>query len=366
MGLMRSLGGDWTGMAHGTVNLVWDRQGGPRGDIKTFVSSMVMGMAQRPLGEGTLTLRAMGSLDPLMGKRGYPLLLATGETANGVTELVDRQHPHDALAELSATVSQPLGRNASAFLYLAYPGEPALGPTTYLHRFSGMSSPEAPITHHFFDSTHVTFGVATAGVIKGPLKLEGSLFTGREPDQHRWNVEKPRFDSWSLRATLNPSPDWSLQLSRGFLKSPEGLHPDEDVRRTTASVTWNRPLAHDGNWQTTFAWGRNRPTGHHGGDRLDAFLLESAVEVGRWGAFARAEHAEKDELFGDEHDGDPLAGRVFDVGKLSLGGYRRVPLGAVSLDIGGLVSRYALPDAIEPRYGSPTSVMLFTRVRLGS
>jgi len=367
MGLMGSLGGGWTGMAHGNATLVWDRQGGRRGDTKTYVSSMVMGMAQRPLGGGTLTVRTMGSLDPLMGKRGYPLLLATGETADGETELVDRQHPHDALAELSATISQPIGKDASAYLYLAYPGEPALGPTTYLHRFSGMNSPEAPITHHFFDSTHVTFGVATAGVTKGPLKLEGSLFTGREPDQHRWDVERPRFDSWSLRASLNPSPDWSLQLSRGFLKSPEGLHPDEDVRRTTASVTWNRPLGSAGNWQTTLAWGRNRTVGsHHGGDRLDAFLLESVVEIGRWGAFARAEHAEKDELFGDEHDGDPLAGRVFDVGKLSVGGYRTVQFGPVSLDIGGLVSRYALPDAIQPRYGSsPTSVMLFTRLNLG-
>lgn len=367
MGPMFTLGGSWTGMAHGFATLVVDHQGGPRGADKTFVASMLMGMAQRPLGAGTLTLKGMTSLDPLMGKRGYPLLLATGETADGRTELVDRQHPHDALAELSVTVSQPLGRETSGFVYLAYPGEPALGPTTYLHRFSGMGNPEAPISHHYLDSTHVTFGVATAGLVHGPLKLEGSLFTGREPDQHRWDVERPRFDSWSLRATLNPSPDWSLQASHAFLKSPEGLHPEENIRRTTASATWHRALGANGFWQTTLAFGQNRKAGgQHLSRTTRAGLLESALEVGGWGAFARGEVAGKDELFGDEDGGDSLAGRRFTVGKLSLGGYRSLPLGGLTVDVGGLVSSFALPAALKPRYGaSPKAVMLFTRLKLG-
>jgi len=367
MGPMIDLGSGWTGMAHGFATLITDHQGGPRGANKTFVASMLMGMAQRPLGQGTITLKGMASLDPLMGKSGYPLLLATGETADGRTELVDRQHPHDALAELSVTVSQPIGRDTSGFVYLAYPGEPAIGPTTYLHRFSGMGNPEAPISHHFLDSSHITFGVATAGVVHGPLKLEGSLFTGREPDQYRWDVEKPRFDSWSLRATLNPSPDWSLQVSHAFLKSSEGLHPEENVRRTTASATWNRPLANNGFWQTTLAYGRNRKAGgHHGPETTQAGLLESAAGFDRWGVFARGEVAGKEELFGDEAEGDPLAGRRFTVGKLSLGGYRSLPLGAVTIDVGATVSAFALPDALKPRYGaSPKAFMLFMRVKLG-
>src|ERR1700681_4065478 len=68
----------WSTMVRGYATLTYDNQGGRRGDTKTFVASMLMGMAQRPVGGGTLTLRAMGSLDPLIGKRGYPLLLATG------------------------------------------------------------------------------------------------------------------------------------------------------------------------------------------------------------------------------------------------------------------------------------------------
>ena len=357
--------GDWSTMVHGFVTLIHDDQGGARGDSKTFSTSMLMGMGQHELGGGTLTLRAMGSLDPLMGKSGYPLLLATGETANGRTELVDRQHPHDAFMELAAAYSHPLGKDVSGFVYLGLPGEPALGPATYMHRFSGMAIPETPISHHWLDSTHVTFGVATLGLVQKGLKLEGSLFTGREPDQNRWDIERPRMDSWSIRATANPTANLSAQVSHGFLHSPEGLHPEEDVRRTSASVTWNLPLGENRNWQSTFAWGRNDPSGGEHNHVTDAFLLDSAVQLGRWTLFGRAENVDKDELFGEESEGDPLAGRVFNVSKLSLGGYHSVPFGRVALDLGGLVSKYGLPRDIQPRYGSdPTSFMLFTRLRI--
>ncbi len=359
--IMGSLGG-WSTMVHGFATLIHDSQGGPRGDTKTFSTSMLIGMAQRPAGPGTLTLRAMGSLDPLMGRRGYPLLLATGESADGRTKLVDRQHPHDLLMELAAAYSLPVGEGASAFLYLGLPGEPALGPATYMHRFSGMANPEAPIGHHWLDSTHITFGVATAGVSLRKVKLEGSLFTGREPDQHRWDIERPRMDSWSARVTWNPRRDWSMQLSHGRLHSPEQLHPDEDVRRTTASVTYNRAFA-GGNWQTTFAWGRNDPSGGDHARTTDAFLLDGAVQAGRNTLFARAERVEKDELFADE-PANPLHDRVFTVGKATLGGYRSLPLDRLALDLGGLVSGYALPRALRPAYGRPASAMLFARVRI--
>jgi hypothetical protein len=357
--------GDWSTMVHGFVTLIHDNQGGPRGDTKTFSTSMLMGSAQRPLGGGTLSLKGMVSLDPLMGKRGYPLLLASGESADGKTKLIDRQHPHDAFMELSATYSHPIAGSLTGFVYFGLPGEPALGPATFMHRFPGMANPEAPISHHWLDSTHVTFGVATAGLVYGGVKLEGSVFTGREPDAERWDFERPRFDSWSVRATWNPTRDLSMQVSHGFLKSPEGLHPDENVRRTTASITWNRALGPGRTWQSTLAWGRNT---HLGGDHAhpaDAFLLDSALQLGRWTLFGRAENVDKDELFGDEADGNPLAGQVFNVSKVSLGCYHSVPIGKVAFDLGGLASKYALPAAIRPAYGSnPTSFLLFLRLRI--
>src|SRR6478672_4524478 len=162
-------------------------------------------MAQRPIGGGTLQLRAMLSPEPLMGARGYPLLLASGETADGVTPLVDRQHPHDLFMELSASYSLRLSGRAGIFLYAGLPGEPAFGPPAFMHRLSIMDSPEAPISHHWLDSTHISFGVVTAGLVHGGWKLEASRFNGREPDQHRWNIETGPLDSTAIRLSWNPT-----------------------------------------------------------------------------------------------------------------------------------------------------------------
>jgi len=90
MEAIHGLVGGWSTMLHGYVFSIYNHQGGRRGDSKAFSESMLMGMAQRPLIGGQVTLRGMISLDPLMGKDGYPLLLQTGETANGRTPLIDR------------------------------------------------------------------------------------------------------------------------------------------------------------------------------------------------------------------------------------------------------------------------------------
>src|SRR5262249_49813050 len=158
----------------------------------------------------TLNLRAMVSPDPFMGRGGYPLLLQTGETADGKAPLIDRQHPHDLVMELSSSWSHRWSDDGSVFVYLGYPGEPAFGPPAFMHRLSGMDDPAAPITHHWLDSTHVVFGVATAGVVLGDWKIDASQFTGREPDQNRFDFDAPKFDSTSARVSWNPGSRWSL------------------------------------------------------------------------------------------------------------------------------------------------------------
>jgi hypothetical protein len=358
-GLM-GMRGDWMTMLHGEANLIYDHQGGPRGDDKTFSTSMLMLMAQRPLGEGTLGLRGMVSADPLMGKSGYPLLLQTGETADGRTPLIDRQHPHDLLMELATSYSLPVSESSSAFFYAGLPGEPALGPPAFMHRFSGADNPEAPITHHWLDSTHITFGVATLGYIAGPFKLEASAFRGREPDQYRYNIDTGKLDSASVRLSYNPARDWSLQISRGHIVSPEALEPEVNVNRTTASVMYNRACA-GANLQAILAWGRNAASI---GTTTDAWLLESAVVVRETHTvFARIERAEKNELF---EAGSALADETFHVGKLSAGYIYDFPAAShVKFGIGGLVSTYALPEAIQSSYGSdPFSYMVFARVKI--
>ena len=350
--------GEWTTMTHGIANAVYDDQGGPRGDSKTFATSMLMLMAQRPAAGGTFGLRAMVSGDPLMGKRGYPLLLQTGESANG-QPLVDRQHPHDLFMELSASYSHALSERSSLFLYAGLPGEPALGPPAFMHRFSGEDNPEAPISHHWLDSTHVTFGVVTLGYVYDRFKVEGSFFRGREPDENRYDIETGSLDSASLRLSYNPTRDWALQVSRGHLKSPEALHPEDDLDRTTASAIFHHAFG-AASLQTTLAWGRNAPS--HG-EATDALLLESALRLSRSHTFfARAERTRKNELF---LPGDPRAEERFSVAKLSVGYLYDLPReGRLRVGVGGLVSRYRLPGELESTYGDPTSFMVFARVKL--
>jgi hypothetical protein len=351
--------GDWSIMVHGYISGIYDHQGGARGDDQTFSESMLMGMAQRSLGDGHLTMRGMISLDPLMGKSGYPLLLQTGETANGVTPLVDRQHPHDFFMELAGIYSAPLADNTSAFLYVGYPGEPALGPPTFMHRFSGMDDPEAPIGHHWLDATHITYGVVTAGLVYGSWKIEGSAFNGREPDQYRWDFDPLRLDSASARLSWNPTENWALQVSYGFIKSPEQLEPDLNQHRLTASAIYNKKLEH-GNWQTTLAWGRND---QQPGPSSNAYLLESAIAWYAHTIFARAENDQKDELF---LPGSPLFGRMFDVSKFSLGYIYDIPVAEhLSLGLGALETLSVVPSELKPYYGSnPASTVLFARVKL--
>ena len=52
-----------------------------------------------------------------------------------------------------------------------------------------MDDPDAPISHHWQDSTHITFGVVTLGAVWHNLKIEGSTFKGREPDEDRYDFE---------------------------------------------------------------------------------------------------------------------------------------------------------------------------------
>jgi hypothetical protein len=229
-----------------------------------------------------------------------------------------------------------------------------------MHRLSAMDNPEAPITHHWLDSTHVSYGVVTAGYVWRQLKLDASVFNGREPDQHRYDVELGPLDSYAARLTWNPSGDLSMQLSAAHLVSPEQLEPGIDVRRTTASVSYNAPVPGEW-WQTTFAWGRNAPSQ---GAATAGWLLESALRITpRQTLFGRVERVAKDELF---LPGDPHFGQTFDVGKLSLGYiFDFAQLEALSLGVGGLVSGYSYPAALNAAYGThPTSWMLFVRARL--
>jgi len=361
------MAGDWSVMFHGMLNGVYDTQSGPRGGDKAFVAGMVMGMASRDIGDrGRVQFRAMLSPDPFMGANGYPLLLATGETADGRTPLVDRQHPHDLISELSVSYSHRLSDTASAFLYIGLPGETAFGPPAFMHRLSIMDSPEAPISHHWVDSMHITEGVVTGGLVVGKFKLESSGYKGREPDQHRYDIEAPKLDSVAVRASYNPTARLALQVSWARQVSPEQLNPAINERRWSVSGIYTVPIGAEGFWSTTAIWAQRRAFGgiEQHGPALDAWVLESAIHPdSRWTVYGRAERVDNDELL------DAPAGTAappFTVGKVALGVVRdfRV-VSHLKFGVGAQAARSIVGRDLAAAYGGDRwSGMGFVRLKI--
>ena len=259
-------------------------------DLSAFESQnwfMLHGM--RSVGGGELRVEGMLSLEALtMEAIGSPQLFQTGESYQ-MGPLIDRQHPHDFLMELGATYRRRHGR--VAFIGSAYlVGPAALGPTPFMHRESARSNPQAPLTHHQLDSTHITPGVLTGGVELGSLTFLGSWFRGREPDENRWNIERPWLDSWSVQGKWRRGP-WQAQVSGGILHEPEWFEP-YDIPRITASIEFTGTLRSHF-FAATLAWGENREIQ----GPLDGYLFEWDAGLTSHGHFyGRAEAGAEDLL----------------------------------------------------------------------
>lgn len=349
----------WETMAMGQLVAAGMSTSGPRGSEQLAGMSQLMWMARRSGASGTTQgLRLMVSADAWMnGGRGYQNLFQTGETSGGVA-LVDRQHPHDGLMELAFTGSVPLGRESRAMLYVAPVGEPALGPAAFQHRPSGWENPVAPLSHHWLDGTHITSGVLTLGAThKDKVRLEGSAFTGREPDENRMRIDPIHIDSYSTRVSWNPNPATSAQVSYGFLKSPEALDPDHNATRFTASIARNWGLKAGGSLSGMLAFGRN--SGHAGERFSDALLAEAAYIRGKESIFTRIERVEKDALPGATPG---LQG----VAKLTIGGFRVIRTAPDSEhSVGASLDLHSIPQGVQGSYGrSPVGINVFYRVRL--
>jgi hypothetical protein len=342
--------GDDMLMLHGAIFPRYTNVTTRRGDDRIDSPNWIMAMFSSPIagfGENTqFGLRAMMSLDPLTeGGRGYPLLLQSGESWHD-QPLHDRQHPHDLFDELSFSISHKFDFDLSSYFYFGYPGEPALGPPTFMHRASAMDDPDAPIGHHWQDSTHVTFGVATVGVAWRNFKVEGSIFTGREPNENRYDFDRPRFDSFSGRISWNPTQNLALQVSHGYIKSPEALEPAVNRHRTTTSAIYNQPLGPDSNWATTFVWGKNNDSG----EKTQSFLIESNYQRSRDSVYFRWERVEKSghELVLRRTD---LAG-IFPVNAASLGYVRDLTHGrGIDIGLGGQLTIDFWPNELDRYYG---------------
>jgi hypothetical protein len=362
--------GDWLLMFHYNFIAGLNSQGGPRGVTKFDSENWFMPMAYHKVGKGTLQLRGMFSAEPFtFPPGGSPLLFQTGETYKG-QPLIDHQHPHDLFMELSAQYTLPIGERGTWFTYFGYPGEPALGPVAFMHRMSASENPSATLGHHLQDSTHISFGVLTSGFTYRWFKLEGSIFNGREPDENRYDFDAHTWNSRSARLWFMPNSHWAIQISHGFLRSPESQEPDADIRRTTASLQYNRRF-NRGNWASAFVWGRNHVSEHGEIINLNAYTAESTVNfLDKNYLYARLELVDKDDLL---TSADKLRLGItqdhpsFRIGAYTFGGARDLwNTEKVSFAVGSDLTFYSKLAILDSIYGkNPVSWKLFFRIRPG-
>ena len=357
---MKTVSG-WDLMAHGVVFVDYNQQGGPRGEGKAESVNWAMLMEQHQLAGGTILFREMLSAESLTSPHpGFPELFQTGETYHG-QPLVDHQHPHNVFSELALDYTHAVGDKISWLFYGAAAGEPALGPVAYVHRASAAELPMAPLSHHLQDSTHISFGVLTTGLVISRLKVEGSVFNGREPGEKRYEINFAPLDSWSTRLSVAPLRNWTAQYSYGRLEHPEALEPGSQ-RRQTASVEYVRPLAGkfgNGSWATSLIWGRvHKVADDH---NLNGYVLESTLNfMSKNYAFTRMELVDKDELF----PSNPLS-PSYRIGAYTFGGARDlVQSKRWQLALGADLTFYSKPTSLNVAYGNdPVSFQVFVRVR---
>jgi hypothetical protein len=353
----------WHLIQDGVVYGLFNHQGGPRGDDEFVVPNWWMGMAMRQNGRHQFSLNGMFSLDPAtVGKSGYAEIFQVGEALDG-KPLIDRQHPHDLFMQLAASWRVTLNDQTSLTLAGGPVGEPTLGPVAFMHRPSAAGLVLAPLGHHTFDSTHISFGVVSAALQRGRWVFEGSVFNGREPDEERWDFDFGRLDSFAGRVWFRPTNEWEVQISSGRLREPEEL-VEGDANRTTTSVSWFRP-GDAGLKAVTAGYGVNAAHG----ERRHGLFGEATVERGAMSFSGRLDiqQVETEVLLtgeppGEAHGTEPPAW----VTALTVGAGRRLLMwrgfeGA----IGAHVTFYGVPGLLQTTYTNhPISFQVFLRVRL--
>jgi hypothetical protein len=361
--------GSWNLMLMGQAFAVETQQTGPRGGDKAYSVNWFMAAAEHSLGRGSFMVDLMLSLEPAtITDRRYPELFQTGETAYG-RPIVDGQHPHNLIMGLGFHYVRPVGDDTMLQFYFAPVGDPALGPVAFPHRASAFELPQAPLSHHWQDATHIADDVVTVALKHRWMRIEASGFYGTEPSENRWIVTQGPINSWSTRLSVLPARDWMAQVSVGRLAHPERQEPG-DVVRSTGSLHYSRPMADGEAWSSSLVWGRNHDTFTH--HNLNSVLAESALPVaGRNFLTGRLELVDKDELFANNPDLEAqlerTAGSTFRIGAYTAGLTHDIAnlFRGVETGIGANLTAYSLPAAIKPYYGNhPFGVDVYLRLRL--
>jgi hypothetical protein len=199
------------------------------------------------------------------------------------------------------------------------------------------------------------------GVRYGKFRLEGSSFTGREPNEQRFDFDQPRFDSRSARLSFNPDRHWALQVSHAFIESPEEIHVNEDVYRTTASAIYSKQWKKNISFNATALWGVNK-TKHFAGEH--AALAEASLYIKRLAVYGRYEWVQKS---GEELGlPEPQFGHhdLFPVNAITIGAaYDVLKVKPLRLAAGGQFGFYAADSRLDALYGAnPMSFQLYLRL----
>ena len=275
---------------HGNAFAAFVDQNTLRGGSELQSTAWLMSSYTHAIDDAALGARVMLTLDPLtLGDCGYARL-AIGQL--GVCDdraFDDRVGAHPFLMDVSAHGTLLLDR-ATLSVRAGLVGEPALGPTSYMHRASAQFDPALPLTSFDLNPAHIANGFATVGVARGRFSLEMSAFNSDHGDDDLYDLDPGAFNSFAARAGVRIGVANHLRISAGRLDSVQGgAHAGHsgisgDTRIVTLSLEGENSVRGTP-VTTTFAWGRQRA----GGIGTNAFLAEALVQHGRHALSLRTE-----------------------------------------------------------------------------
>lgn len=377
-------------MAHGEFKFSYNNQGGRRGESRLQSQNWLMSMCEFKVSStSAFMLRGMFTFEPWSSPRGgFPQLFQSGETYGG-QGIIDAQHPHNFVSELSIGFTQALTESFRYYVYLGFPGDREDGPPAFMHRPSALENPSVPLSHHAHDAGHITNGVVSFGFDWEKFRLGMSVFHGREPGEDRLAIDIGSFDSYSVRLQYMPTENWALGTSYAHVRNPEASHPG-DVDRFTAFALYSKRFD-QGYGSVSAVFGRNLE--QHG--TLTGGLLEGTLNFqDRHYLYGRVEYVDKPGLTGVNIFGQPglssivaaehdehlegghggaaesntehgAAGNSL-VGAFTFGyAYDVYASSALRIGLGADVTFYDVPSQLKETYGDPVSFMLNLRVRPG-
>ena len=207
-------------MQDGVVHLEFNDQGSPRGGREFVAPNWWMLMAQRTTSRGTIALSGMLSLDAAtVGSDGYREMFQAGEVfedsrssiASTRTTSSCRPRPHGAR---DVGFDRPVNHRRGIRFTRARPGG--------VHASCvGVRQPDGAAHPPPLRRDARLVRRRDRGVSRGRWTVEGSVFNGREPDEHRWDFDFGPLDSVSGRVWFKPNAEWAFQVSTGHLVEPE-------------------------------------------------------------------------------------------------------------------------------------------------